>query len=301
MSASTIAALDDDLVADGVVQVVRPGHSVRFSHDIFFEWALYHRLVDRRDAWTEEIRLAGEPPVIGRVVELLSQADFAADRGWEATLGKLEKSGMRSQWTRAWLLGPIAAATFDASRDRYYAICAKEDFRWFRKSPGWYQAEKTIPNAGILDGRLGSTHLQRHEIVRLADAFGWPSDFGAWGRLLRLLLDYARSIPVALVPNITILFEVWENALRGYRNAISPRLLEQAAAWLIEVEKHRHAERRLHKERMPSRWDTFESDLDDLEDSLRSLRTSRDWHAAGLGVGVSLRAASGRSSVRSSF
>jgi hypothetical protein len=49
MSAPTITALDE-LVADGVLQVVRAGHSVRFSHDIFFEWALYHLFVDRGDA-----------------------------------------------------------------------------------------------------------------------------------------------------------------------------------------------------------------------------------------------------------
>ena len=26
-----------------------PGHSVRFSHDIFFEWAFFHVLSDRGD------------------------------------------------------------------------------------------------------------------------------------------------------------------------------------------------------------------------------------------------------------
>lgn len=270
MSAPTITALDD-LVADGVLQVVRLGHSVRFSHDIFFEWALYNRLVDLGDAWTEEVREAGEPPVIGRVVELLSQADFAADREWEVTLGKLEQSGMRSQWTRAWLLGPIAAASFDANRDRYYAICVKEDFRWLGKALVWFQAEKTIPNAAILDGRLASKHLKRHEIVRLADTFGWPSDLRAWGRLLRLVLDHADSIPVALVPDMVILFEVWENSLRGYPNATSSRLLRQAAAWLSQVERGRHSKRDFRRARAPSRWDGFESDLDDLEESLRSL------------------------------
>ncbi len=270
MSASTTEALDG-LVADGILQAVRAGHSVRFSHDIFFEWSMYHRLVDRGDAWAEEIRLAGEPPVIGRVVELLSQADFAADREWEATLSKLEKSRMRSQWTRAWLLGPIAAASFDANRDRYYAICEKEDFRWLGKALVWFQAEKTIPNAAILDGRLASNHLQRHEIVRLADTFGWPSDIGAWGRLLRVVLDRIGSIPVTLVPDVVVLFEVWENALRGYRNTISSRLLEQAAAWLSEIEKHRHEKWGFRTKRTPSRWGALESDMEDLEDSLRSL------------------------------
>ena len=30
-----------------------PGHTVRFSHDIFFEWAFFHVLSDRGDDWLQ--------------------------------------------------------------------------------------------------------------------------------------------------------------------------------------------------------------------------------------------------------
>lgn len=270
MTNPTVTALDE-LVADGVLQIVRAGHSVRFSHDIFFEWALYHLFVDRGAAWTDELRAAGEPPVIGRVVELLSEADFAADRQWEDTLLALEKSGLRSQWTRAWLLGPISSASFAANRDRYMTVCAKDDYRWLQKALVWFQAEKTIPNPAILDGRLGSEDLERHEIVRLADLLGWPSDYRAWGRLIQLLLDNIAAIPLLLAPDIVVLFEAWENALRGHRNAVSFKILEQTAAWLSEIEKHRHRPHRFQGADVPSRWDGFPYSLEDLEGSLQSI------------------------------
>jgi len=34
--------LVEQMVADGILQHVRHGHSIRFSHDIFFEWAFFH-------------------------------------------------------------------------------------------------------------------------------------------------------------------------------------------------------------------------------------------------------------------
>ena len=53
------------------------GHTVQFVHDIFFEWAFLHLLIDRDAEWLDEIRAVGEPPVLGRAVELFSQATLA--------------------------------------------------------------------------------------------------------------------------------------------------------------------------------------------------------------------------------
>lgn len=61
-----------ELRQDGIIKDVTTGHSVQFAHDIFFEWAFLHLLIDRDDTWVDEIRSVGEPPVLGRVVELFS-------------------------------------------------------------------------------------------------------------------------------------------------------------------------------------------------------------------------------------
>ena len=37
-----------ELESDGIVRPVRPGHSVQFSHDIFFEWAFLQHLAQHR-------------------------------------------------------------------------------------------------------------------------------------------------------------------------------------------------------------------------------------------------------------
>lgn len=261
----------DELVADGVLQPVRAGHSVRFSHDIFFEWALYHRMVSRGAAWPNELRDAGEPPVIGRVIELLSQADFVAERGWDATLDQLDKSGLRTQWTRAWLLGPLATPTFSIHKSRYFAICAKDKYRWLAKALVWFQAEKTAPNPSILDGTVGSAYWKRHEIVRFADALAWPADFRAWRRMLSLVLANIDSIPLSLAADVVVLFEVWENVFRGYPNDVSSKWLDQAATWLIEIEAVRHTKRSLRELDVPSPWSDVSFSLESLEGTLRSL------------------------------
>src|SRR5580658_9675624 len=67
--ASRISGSRSRAAFDGIGPPCLP-HTVRFSHDIFFEWAFFHVLVDREEAWLNAIRDCGEPPAIGRVVEL---------------------------------------------------------------------------------------------------------------------------------------------------------------------------------------------------------------------------------------
>jgi hypothetical protein len=44
-----------ELRRDDIIWDVEPGHTVDFAHDIFFEWAFLHLLLERGNAWIEEI------------------------------------------------------------------------------------------------------------------------------------------------------------------------------------------------------------------------------------------------------
>src|SRR5690606_2590941 len=96
----------DDLRSDGILQHALEGISVRFAHDIFFEWAFFYVLIDRGVQWIEEIKACGEPPAVARVVELLAQWEYSKGKDWAAHLTRIENSVLRSQWLRAWLNGP---------------------------------------------------------------------------------------------------------------------------------------------------------------------------------------------------
>jgi hypothetical protein len=72
-----------ELRRDNIIRDVRAGHTVQFVHDIFFEWAFLHLLIDRDAGWLDEIKAVGEPPVLGRVIELLSQATLTQGDDWE--------------------------------------------------------------------------------------------------------------------------------------------------------------------------------------------------------------------------
>ncbi|MCA8426886.1 hypothetical protein LGN30_27295 [Burkholderia seminalis] len=231
LSQLTSVAHIDDLRSDGILQNAREGISVRFAHDIFFEWAFFHVLADRGVQWMEEIRACGEPPAVARVVELVSQWEYAQGTDWPAYLRQTEGSDLRSQWLRAWLVGPLGTARFEVDEDQFATAVFADDFRLFRKTLVWFQAEKTSPNANILAGALPLEQRQR-----VADLLGWPSDFAAWRRLIGFILRRISDIPQRLYPEIVAIFEVWQNALSGVSNPTSRALLQQCAAWLAAID-----------------------------------------------------------------
>lgn len=197
----------DDLKNDGIVSEVRWGHTVKFTHDIFFEWSFLHLLIARDKEWLAEIREAGEPPVLGRVVELLSQSVFMADDGWEAHLALIEGAGMRPQWTRAWLIGPFAAPGFNDSPTNFIDAVFRDQGRRFTKLVVWFQAEKTRANPNVLDGTIPVGGKSSFQIARLADLVAWPSDLSLWRRFCDWLLDNNRRSPTTAIPDVTSAFE----------------------------------------------------------------------------------------------
>ncbi|WP_207765186.1 hypothetical protein [Stutzerimonas stutzeri] len=221
----------NDLISDGVLQHAREGISVRFAHDIFFEWAFFHVLADRGELWMEEIKACGEPPTIARVVELASQWEYIQGEAWSAYLALTENTDFRSQWQRAWLVGPIGTAGFDADNQQFAHAVFADDFRLFRKALVWFQAEKTSPNPTILSGAFPQEQLQR-----AADLLGWPSDFAAWRRLIDFILRQVSGIPQRLYPEIVSIFQVWQNALADHPNPTSRALLQLCARWLADID-----------------------------------------------------------------
>ena len=231
LSQLTSVAQIDNLTSDGIVQSARDGISVRFAHDIFFEWAFFHVLADLGPEWIREIRACGEPPAVSRVVELVAQWEYSRGANWPSYVAGTEGSDLRSQWLRAWLLGPLGSASFEVDEKQFETVVFADDFRLFRKVLVWFQAEKTSPNANIRAGSLPPDQNQR-----FADLLGWPSDFAAWRRLIDFILQRVSDIPQRLYPNVAAIFEVWQNALADLRNPTSRALLQQCAAWLASLD-----------------------------------------------------------------
>jgi hypothetical protein len=203
----------NDLVADGILADVSIGHTAKFTHDIFFEWSFLRLLISKDREWRAEIRTAGEPPVLGRVVELLSQLVFTKGDDWENHLNETETAGMRPQWTRAWLFGPFGAPGFAERVAVFENAVFRDNARRFAKLVVWFQAEKTRANPQVLNGTLVNQGLTRSEIVKIADALAWPSDLLTWSRFCQWLLDSIPRCPVETVSNIVSAFEIWQNIL----------------------------------------------------------------------------------------
>jgi hypothetical protein len=259
----------EGLLHDGILRLARAGHAVRFAHDIFFEWSFLHLLTGREEDWLAAIREAGEPPALGRPVELLSQRTFAADEGWEERLALLEAATLRPQWERAWLLGPVGAANFGDRAAGFVEAVFRDDARCLGKLAVWFQAEKTRPNPLILRGAGPSAGGSPWETMQAADAWAVPSDYWAWSRCCSWLLDHFDRCPVGTIPDVVSVFEVWQNALAHRPNEVSPRIVAIAHGWLEEIEDGLDsAQPRSDR----GRWHALRGEeLDELEERLRML------------------------------
>lgn len=230
-----------ELEADGIVRDVRVGQTVRFVHDIYFEWAFLQLLVFEGQQWLDVIRQVGEPPVLGRVVELLSQAELKDGQDWQANLAHLETaSDVRSQWLRAWMLGPFGLPDFGSHEAVYNEAILSPGSTRVSKLVVWYQAEKTKPNPLALDAdRFPNLDLAQR--LRFADALALPSDISQWRRLCAWLIRHIEQMPVSILPEVLSVFEVWQNAAADIPNPVSARILGLVKSWLFDIEARFHS------------------------------------------------------------
>jgi hypothetical protein len=253
---------------DGILRDTKVGHSVEFAHDIFFEWSFVQFLIDREENWLEEIQAVGEPPVLGRVIELLSQSSYLNDDNWGLHLERIESSSLRSQWLRAWLLGPLSIPSFLDRESVFAATVFSTSGQRLQKLVVWLQAEKTIANPSVLDGTVTVGELSRHEIIKFADLLAWPSDFATWMRCCNWFLNKIELFPVEVIPDLISVFEVWQNALADIPNPTSRRIITKVKEWLEDIEDYCHSEQ-YDNER--GQWTNIRNGLEELEKRLRSL------------------------------
>ncbi|MNU29719.1 hypothetical protein D3C71_181960 [compost metagenome] len=237
------AALDaeavESLKADYILQDVEPGHTVSFRHDIYFEWAFVHDLIEAGAVWTDRLVEAGEPPALGRPVELLSQRRFEQNQGWRDELDRLDASGHRTQWRRSWILAPPSSPRFVDLHDRFSdAILIEDQGVRLRELLVWFQAVRTEPSDNLV--RLpGVEALSEAERMRLADMLAAPTDYASWRRLLAWLIANGQRLPSSVWPHSLALMEVWQTAATRHRNTFSTGLLALAETWLHQLEDYR--------------------------------------------------------------
>lgn len=255
-----------ELVADGVVREVRAGHFVQFTHDIFFEWAFLQYLVAQAEDWPVAVRSAGEPPALGRVVELLSQAELVDGDAWSGHLACLEAdTSLRSQWRRSWLVGPFSLPTFESYRTVFDLAVFADVEKRAHKLLVWFQAEKTEPHPW----QLARTELDIATRIRFADQLAIPSDVRDWKRFSAWLVG---SLPRLSAKALTDAFEalsVWQNLCADRKNGTSTHIVESALHLLKDLEQKR---RRNESPEPNERWQTLNIDQrKSLETLLRGI------------------------------
>lgn len=255
-----------ELVEDGIIQAIGDDDRYRFAHDIYFEWSFYQFLLDREDDWIATLIEAGEPPVLGRVVELLAQSKLATC-DWTAGLAALEASPLRAQWRRAWLIGPLASADFEDHQDAFESVVSADGYKRLNQLMVWFQAERTTPNSLVLQNE--SLPFSGPERIQHADRLGWPSDIRAWRRLIGWAIKREQELPAEVICNLVSVFEVWQNALSIVQNPVSQCIVNKTLDWLIDIENRRSTN---GWPQDLGRWQGMDRDtLEELESSLRVL------------------------------
>lgn len=216
----------DSLVVDGIVHVNSKSSTVDFTHDIFYEWSLLYLLLEEDQDWLNKIESFGQPPYISRVVELLAQREFIDDQ-WISHLENPKFKELRSQWLRAWVIGPIGHPKFIELSSGYTQALLENDFDLFNKLLTWFQAEKTKANPVLL------IHSDKLE---MAIQYPWPSDASLWRTLLEYIFKLIPSIPPKVYPQILKIFEVWQYlGIHIPSNQMSKMLLDVSIHWLLEI------------------------------------------------------------------
>lgn len=252
---------------DKIVDVVVAGSSYKFKHDIFFEWAFFRLLIDEGQSWPEALVKAGEPPLLARIVSLLSQFEYEKGSSWVSTYGPLVARALRPQWRRAWLLGPAASTRFVKHLTVFESLMTSNDFALLEKFLVWFQAERTIPNPLILQST--TSEIDSSLVVRAADLLGWPSDVPQWKRVLAWIFSRHTTFPVLILPHVVELFNVWQNMCADFTNSVSEQIIAISDAWLVEIEAG-----------TSTRWDEMKRDTrDSLASDLRKmlLRAARSY------------------------
>jgi hypothetical protein len=258
-----------ELEADGIVRYVRTGQTVRYVHDIYFEWSFLQLLVSEGAQWLDVIRQVGEPPVLGRVVELHSQGELKFGQNWHTYLELLEQaSDIRSQWLRGWMLGPLSLPSFQTHEATYNPSMLADGAKRVAKLAVWYQAEKTRPSSLALDGTT-LPDLALADRIRIADSLAWPYDVDAWVRCCSWLHRRIGDLPVPVRPDVLAVFEVWQNAFAALTNAVSTNIVELAKSWLLGIEEHLHART---SSNTATGWETLKhGEAAELEERLRAV------------------------------
>lgn len=222
----------DSLVVDGIVHVNSKRSTVDFTHDIFYEWSLLYLLLEEEQGWLNKIESFGQPPYISRVVELLAQREFIDDQ-WVTHLANPKFQQLRSQWLRAWVIGPIGHPMFIELSSGYTQTLREKDFDLFNKLLTWFQAEKTKANP---------IFLQQPDKLQLAIQHPWPSDAFLWRTLLEYVFKLIPNTPHRLYPQILKIFEVWQYVgIHVPSNQMSKMILDVSIDWLLEISQKERA------------------------------------------------------------
>jgi ATPase family associated with various cellular activities (AAA) len=121
------------LKTDLVIRDHDGGASFSFTHDIFFEWVFYRRLIELDDEWKSALLEAGEPPLLGRVVGLLAQSMFGTNGRWSQGYRELETGSLRPQWRREWLTAPPFSPSFAQEQQEFQVLLSENNWALLEK------------------------------------------------------------------------------------------------------------------------------------------------------------------------
>jgi hypothetical protein len=212
----------------------RPGSTVAFRHDVLRDWAVGFLL----DEEPERLRgLPANEPIPGGLARALEIAARLAIEGdatggrWLSLLAFFEQQGAHGSWRRPVLLALPRSEQALAHFVQLESLLLNNDGRLLGELIRLMMAVESEPLANRLTNLPEGT-----AVPALTADLMLPVGFG-WTWLVMWVLARADTLPSALIPLVSKLFQRWLLASHGQSLPTNARIIELLFLWLTQMDE----------------------------------------------------------------
>lgn len=232
----------DDLPSSTVAELLRfdslrediKGATVAFRHDVLRDWTVGFLLYENEAYLSSQPMNEPLPPGLARSLEILARLALeghTTGERWETLLRVFERNNCHGSWKRPILLAlPRSEQAFELF-ERLKSVLLENDGRRLSEIIRLMIAVESVPLAKLIARTQPSIPLPSG-----AGDFIVPKGLG-WVWLVPWLVSEADSLPPALVPDVSKVFQAWLISTQGRPHEFNPIIVKQLFDWLTLIEE----------------------------------------------------------------
>jgi energy-coupling factor transporter ATP-binding protein EcfA2 len=227
------SAVADLLKFDSLREEIK-GATVAFRHDVLRDWTVGFLLHDDEDLLNTLAKDKPLPPGLARGLEIMARLSLENDvtgARWSALLGAVERDGCHGSWKRPVLLAlPRSEQSFVLLQSLKPVLIERNGHR-LSEIIRLMIAVESEPLAKV--------------VARVQPSAKIPAGTGDlvvlkgmhWMWLVLWLVSQADSLPTALIPDISKVFQAWLISTQNGSHQLNPAIVKLLFDWLTLIEE----------------------------------------------------------------